>query len=512
MQRELARVEVDAGERGASPLRLTDVRAMLDDHLAGRPTRANFRAGSLTVCTMVPMRSVPHRVVCLLGLDDGIFPRQRTVDGDDVLARTPVTGERDVRSEDRQLLLDAIGAATETAGRDLHRRRRAQRPGPAARRTPRRAARRPRPHHRGAGPRRRSWSSTRSRATTSATSSPAGSAPRTPFTFDPQMLAAAKVATRAAAGAAAVPPRAADHAGDPRRPGDDLALDDLVTFFRDPVKGFFRALDLTLPWDVDGVSDAMPVEIDQLETWGVGDRMLADMLRGIHPDTAREIEWRRGALPPGQLGWRKATEVRETAMNLAVAALTHRQVAPRALDVDIELPGGRRLTGTITPVYGDRLVAVGYSRLDGKHLLESWVRLLALAAGHPDHNWTALTIGRAPRGTQAAQRLLGPTVDEPLTLLGGLVELYDEGRRAPLQLPLKTSFAWASAVRTRARTPGRRRCKKWRSQPVPRRGRRPGPRPGLGRARRPRRPARRCPALARAAAGSRCCASERGPL
>ncbi len=35
------------------------------------------------------------------------------VDGDDVLARDPMTGERDIRSEDRQLLLDAIGAATE---------------------------------------------------------------------------------------------------------------------------------------------------------------------------------------------------------------------------------------------------------------------------------------------------------------------------------------------------------------------------------------------------------------
>ena len=35
------------------------------------------------------------------------------VDGDDVLARNPMTGERDIRSEDRQLLLDAIGAATE---------------------------------------------------------------------------------------------------------------------------------------------------------------------------------------------------------------------------------------------------------------------------------------------------------------------------------------------------------------------------------------------------------------
>ena len=94
-------------------MRLPDIRALLDRHLAGRPTRANFRTGTLTVCTMVPMRSVPHRVVCLVGLDDGVFPRLGVVDGDDVLARDPMTGERDIRSEDRQLLLDAIGAATE---------------------------------------------------------------------------------------------------------------------------------------------------------------------------------------------------------------------------------------------------------------------------------------------------------------------------------------------------------------------------------------------------------------
>jgi len=58
----------------------------------------------------VPMRSVPHRVLCLVGLDDGVFPRLGVVDGDDVLARDPMNGERDIRSEDRQLLLDAIGA------------------------------------------------------------------------------------------------------------------------------------------------------------------------------------------------------------------------------------------------------------------------------------------------------------------------------------------------------------------------------------------------------------------
>ena len=114
LQREFADVLNSAGPRADTTMRLPDVRALLERHLAGRPTRANFRTGTLTVCTMVPMRSVPHRVVCLVGLDDGVFPRLGVVDGDDVLARNPMTGERDIRSEDRQLLLDAIGAATET--------------------------------------------------------------------------------------------------------------------------------------------------------------------------------------------------------------------------------------------------------------------------------------------------------------------------------------------------------------------------------------------------------------
>ena len=113
MQREFAEALAQAGSRADTALWLPDIGALLDGHLAGRPTRANFRTGTLTVCTMVPMRSVPHRVVCLVGLDDGVFPRLGIVDGDDVLARNPMTGERDIRSEDRQLLLDAIGAATE---------------------------------------------------------------------------------------------------------------------------------------------------------------------------------------------------------------------------------------------------------------------------------------------------------------------------------------------------------------------------------------------------------------
>ncbi|MDN2502886.1 exonuclease V subunit gamma, partial [Nocardia nova] len=72
---------------------------------------SNYRTGELTVCGLAPMRSVPHRVVVLLGLDDEVFPRTGGIDGDDVTAREPLVGERDSRSEDRGLLLDAVLAA-----------------------------------------------------------------------------------------------------------------------------------------------------------------------------------------------------------------------------------------------------------------------------------------------------------------------------------------------------------------------------------------------------------------
>ncbi|WP_422741923.1 exodeoxyribonuclease V subunit gamma [Mycobacterium sp. WMMD1722] len=440
LEREFAGVLSHAGPRRATTLRLPDVRALLDRHLAGRPTRANFRTGTLTVCTMVPMRSVPHRVVCLIGLDDGVFPRLGVVDGDDALARDPMTGERDIRSEDRQLLLDAIGAATDqlvityTGANEYS----GQRRPPAV----------PLVELLDALDVTTS-APVRERVVVEHPLQPfdvrnvtpgALGVPGQSFTFDPTTLIAAKTAT----GRRTDRPQLIGSPLPPPPPGD-VVLDDLIGFFKDPVKGFFRALDYTLPWDVDAVEDAMPVEIDALAQWKVGQRMLDDMLRGMAPDDAQQAEWRRGTLPPGRLGWRQAQELRASAEALAAAARAHRSRAPGAYDVDIDVGGGRRVTGTVPQVFGDRLVWVTYSKLDGRHLLESWIRLLALTAQRPREQWTAVCIGRARRGDVPLQRLLGRPDDSAADLLADLVAIYDAGRRQPIPLPLKTTYAWAAA-------------------------------------------------------------------
>lgn len=438
MQREFADVLRTAGRRDQTLMRLPDIRSLLHRHLAGRPTRANFRTGTLTVCTMVPMRSVPHRVVCLVGLDDGVFPRLGVVDGDNVLARQPLTGERDIRSEDRQLLLDAIGAATSNlvityTGANEYSGQRRPPAVPLAELLEALDMTTPEP--------------VRSRLVVQHPLQPfdirnverGALVPDAPFSFDPTVLRAARSAT----GERSEQPKLLCGLL-PAPPPDDVVLADLIAFFKDPVKGFFRALEYTLPWDVDGVEDAMPVDIDALEEWTVGDRMLSDILGGLAPDDARQAEWRRGTLPPGQLGWRKVTEIRDQAALLASTALGYRRADGASYDVDIDL-GARRLTGTVPRVFGDRLVSVTYSKLDGKHLLESWIPLVAMHAHQPDRDWSAVCIGRPKRGTTPREEHLGRPRQDTLDLLRDLVAIYDAGRREPIPLPIKTSYAWAVA-------------------------------------------------------------------
>ena len=461
MEREFNDVCAYAGAREATLLRLPDVDALLHQHLAGRPTRANFRTGTLTVCTMVAMRSVPHRVVCLVGLDDTIFPRIGTVDGDDALARHPMTGERDVRSEDRQLLLDAIGAATDTlvityTGANDYTGQQRPPSVPLAELldaldvTTEAAVRDQIVVHHPLQP------------FDARNVEPGALIPGKPFSFDTTVLRAAQAASadredRPAFVSGPLPGAA---------PSGDVGLADLLMFFKDPVKGFFRALDFTFPADVEGVEDAMPVEIDNLQEWTVGDRMLNDILRGMSPDRARQAEWCRGTLPPGTLGWRKATEIRDQAALLAAEALPLRTDPVRAIDVNLDIGGGRRLTGTVSPVFGTRLVAATYSRLDGKHLLAAWIPLLALIAYVPEREWSAVCIGRPKRGTRPRREHLGAPQAPALDLLADLVAIYDAGRREPLPLPLKTSLAWAEA-RHDGSDPVDAASRRWRSGMFP---------------------------------------------
>jgi exodeoxyribonuclease V gamma subunit len=450
-----ASIEASASVEGrvtagsATPLSLSEIRSLLADRLEGRPTRANFRTGHLTMCTLVPMRSVPHRVVCLLGLDDGVFPRQPATDGDDILARDPWVGDRDARSEDRQLLLDALLAAKEHlvityAGRS----ERTNLPKPpsvpvgellevinATVRLPDGRE----PHHAVVveHPLQR-WDAR------NFTEGALGGA--SPASFDPISLEAALAATRpriaapGLMGAVLAPDRQ-----------DPIELDDLVRFVEHPIRAFLQQrLAIRLPDQGDDTPDHLPVSLDALERWQIGHRLLEALLDGADRSACRAAELARGELPPLLLGEPFLDKVMAE-VDALVAAARRRPGPLDSVDVTAEI-GDRLLVGTVNDLNGEALSTVVFSQLGPRYRLSSWVRLLALSAAHPERPWVARCVGKGVKGSAVVRfiRPLGPDPEQrgeaARRHLAALIDLYDRGRCEALPLFCRTSEAWAAAV------------------------------------------------------------------
>ena len=89
----------------------------------------------------------------------------------------------------------------------------------------------------------------------------------------------------------------------PAATAEDVSLADLKAFLTHPVRAFLRGrLDVSRRSSADEVDDAIPVELDALEMWGVGDRLLREVLAGAGPVAVMTAEQLRGTLPPGGLG------------------------------------------------------------------------------------------------------------------------------------------------------------------------------------------------------------------
>jgi len=117
--------EIDAFGRAAAeagldePLPADVVRAHFAARFAEPDARQPFLAGGVTFCRMVPMRLIPFRVICLLGLNDRDYPRREpspvlnrlaaALDKPDQRRR----GDRSVRDDDRFLFLQLLTAASD---------------------------------------------------------------------------------------------------------------------------------------------------------------------------------------------------------------------------------------------------------------------------------------------------------------------------------------------------------------------------------------------------------------
>jgi exodeoxyribonuclease V gamma subunit len=106
---DLSRHQMDAAFD--EKLEFEPIRFYLERRLDKLQLASGFMTGGVTFCALLPMRSIPFKVVCLLGMNSDAFPRDSQPLSFDQIAQHPRPSDRSRRSDDKYLFLESIISA-----------------------------------------------------------------------------------------------------------------------------------------------------------------------------------------------------------------------------------------------------------------------------------------------------------------------------------------------------------------------------------------------------------------
>ena len=413
-----ARSPHDADITCGVPLSLADVRALLTDSLSQRAGRLPLRSGSVTVSSMVPQHGVPARVICLLGLDEGSL-RGGTFDGDDILGLHPCVGERHPRHESRQLLLDALLAASERLvitcnGADLTNNKELPFVVPLVELLDVVGHLVPLEAHQSPVVVRHPRHGFHERALQPGLVSQHSAAP---FTFDPSMLAAAEARRRSmvtfdtiAVSPWALTPMVLDQVG----------IDQLMAVVANPSKVYLKSrLDVRVPDEEAALDDGLSVGVSVLGASALGRHLLEVRRQGGAADEWEAAARLDGALPPGELSTAALSGVRNEvalleasadAWSVPLAGGTEATIDQTFwVSIDGAAAAPIHLHGKVSNIAqranGPTVVRVNFSKERPSFRLAAAVQLAALQRHDPDTDWSAVVISRGDRGKILASGL-----------------------------------------------------------------------------------------------------------
>ncbi|MFZ6049100.1 exodeoxyribonuclease V subunit gamma [Pseudomonas sp. CR3202] len=402
-----------------------------------------FLAGAVNFCTLMPMRAIPFRLVCLLGMNDGDYPRVQAPLDFDLMAADYRPGDRSRREDDRYLLLEALLAARDRlyvswVGRSI--RDNSERP-------PSVLVGQLRDHLGNA------WTLAGEGDLLHAltTEHPLQPFSRRYFGDDPALFSYA----REWAALHGQPVERAE-AGElpPWQDGGQLGLEALQGFLRDPVKYFFtRRLKAYLDEEEQPQLDSEPFALDGLQRYQLQDELLkAASLAQVPEDAllaAAERMQRSGRLPLAGFGEQCRESLVEPlpAQLQRYASLCARWPqpveSPRPLDFaqgEVQLSGW--LGGLREGADGSLARIELLPSALAKEKSWKWHRLLRPFVGHVVAAASGVSLRSLLVGEDCALEFAPLDADHAATILRTWLQAWTEGMRAPLPVALKTAIAW----------------------------------------------------------------------
>lgn len=424
----------------AGELSLASVTALVSESLDALGTSSNFLSGGIAFCQLVPMRSIPHRVICLAGMNDGAFPRNSQALSFDLVAKHPKLGDRSPRDDDRYLFLEALLAARDACiisytGQSNQ-------------------------NNQVLPPSvlvgelldylDTSFVSVDGRAAREALVLRHPLQSFSPRYFDGQSDALFSYSSLYGQDAQsltdATPSQSAAFINAPLHCAEAdsklVALDDLLLYYKDPARYLVnQRVGIRLLSDEEPLQPREPMELAGLAKWEVGDKLLHALRTTGNAGRASEALAAGGFLPLGTPAFIHLDREMPVVQSIVDQASAY-QTGGRLANIEVNLHiGDIRLVGQLDSLWSQCRQEVTYSRPEGPRELLAWIQHLVLCHQTPaDYPRETLCIGR---DKQAASVIRFRPVADTGPLLHELLRIYQLGQTQPLPLFPKSSRAYA---------------------------------------------------------------------
>jgi len=414
--------------------------SILRDELASKLDQERisqrFLAGPINFCTLMPMRSIPFKVVCLLGMNDGVYPRTLPPLGFDLMAQKVERGDRSRRDDDRYLFLEALLSAQEHLyisyiGRSIQ---------DNSERYPSVLVTELLEYISQSYCLDGDESLTADQSAERVTKHLLCWHPRTPF--DANNFEAGNEHQSFAAEWLPAASRQGDEVLDFNQPLEPVAmtevtLENLLRFYRHPIKAFFQMrLNVSFVLEETELSDEEPFILDNLDRYQFNTQLLNTLIEEQDPAQLFTRVRASGGLPYGPFGeiyWQKQLE---EMTELADSVRSERQEYG-SVELDLSV-GDIKLTGWLHQVQDNGLLRWRPAALLARDGLLLWIEHLAYCAsgGKGDSRMYG-------RGA-TAWRFAAMPAERATQHLQDLINGYLEGMSEPLILLNKSGWAWLS--------------------------------------------------------------------
>lgn len=388
-----------------------------------KKSSSGFLRGQLTFCSMLPMRSIPFQKVCLLGLNDSVFPKNDSHPPFDLLGDEFRPGDRSRRSDDRYQFLEAILSARDSlylsyVGQSI--RSNDQLPPSVV------------------------VSELIELIGLYGVSDPVENHPlhgfsekyfrggSSFFTYNEELMKVAAAIQQVPLG-----PQPWWDGFVSEQESGYLTVDTLFSFFAHPQKYFVRnILGLYLESATEQYEDHEPFVLDSLQSYLVDQKLVSAEItaqknapQGLHKMQVAG-EWPLGA--PGKIKFAEKKDEQQFFVEQLKAHVESQMIEDCPVDIEVAKV---RITGTLSNLSADGSLLYRYANVKGRDLLGAWI--------HHCLKGLCLQTATDTRLLAKDAEYVFPAAAGGIQDLETLIAFFQEGQKMPLSLLLEPALAYA---------------------------------------------------------------------